>query len=121
MEKVEKYRDFLSNIAVNHPDKAFFESVLTAYNILFEADSGIQTADTDEADKLSSITKQIKDISKEEQDAIYSKFISIDPKNLYPQQTISMIFNNLKNMISHLMEDKSELGRVMDYLNGLTA
>lgn len=117
MEKIEKYRSFLVNLIETHPDKAFFESVLSAYNILFESDEGIETVDTPQADQLSTITKQIKNIDKAEQDAIYKKFIEIDPKKIYPRQTISMIFGKLKNMIAELMERNIGVERIMEYLD----
>jgi len=116
METVEKYRNFLVDLSEKHPNKIFFESVITAYNILFEADSGIKTAETDEADQLSSITKGITNISKDEQNAIYNKFIEIDPQKIYPHQTISMIFGKLKNMIMHLMAGRIKLDEIMEYL-----
>lgn len=116
MEKIEKYRNFLVDISQNHPNKAFFESVLSAYNLLFESEVGIKTVDTDEAEQLSDITKKITNISKEDQNKIYTKFIEIDPNKMYPPQPISMIFSKLKNMIIDLMNGRIGVDTIMGYL-----
>ena len=98
MENVEKYREFLANIATDHPNKSFFESVLSAYNIIFEANTGIPVAETDQADQLSTLLKK-SNFSKEEQIKIFSAFVEVNLDNIYPRQTLSMVFSNLKDKL----------------------
>lgn len=111
MKNIEKYREFLASIVdLNHPNKKLCESVLSAYNIIFEADTGIAVADTDQADQLSTWLKK-SNFSKEDQIKIYSKFVEIDLNNIYPHQTLSLIFSNLKQK---LLRDSAE--DIIEYL-----
>jgi len=98
MENIEKYREFLADIVENHPNKELCESVLTAYNIIFEADTGINVTNTDQSDQLSALLKN-SNFTKEEQSKIFSAFVEVNLENIFPHQTLSMVFSNLKGKL----------------------
>jgi len=112
MENVEKYREFLVDIAENHPNKKLCESVLTAYNIIFESDTGIKVTETDQADQLSTLLKN-SNMSGDDQSKIFTKFVEIDPSKIYPQQTLSMIFSNLKRKLAKEEINVDDIGEYL--------
>ena len=117
MEPVERYREFLVNIAEQHPNKSFFESVLTGYNTIFE--STVATVETDQADQLSEMLKG-SDIPQKEQSAIFTKFIEVDPTKAMPRLTLSMIFSNVKRMLIDLSNGAIKVDDILAYLDQYT-
>ena len=90
--------------------------MLNAFDFIFETDAGIKTVDTVQARQLSPLVKTVGNISKNEQDAIYKKFIEIEPREIYPRTPLTSIFYTLKQLLAKLSQGRIGFDEVMGYL-----
>jgi len=114
-----KYRKFLQNLTEAHSDKIFFETVLKAFDAIFEGEvpEDVLLVDTLEADQLSKSLKTIEqrsDIKKGELNKIYNLFIRMD-KNKF-NEPLPKIFNKVKQKLIDLSQGTGSIEDVLNYL-----
>ena len=115
-----KFKKFIQNLSKEHSNKVFFESVLKAYNIIFEAEifpEDILLVDTLEAEQLSKALKTIDkrtDIEKEDLNKIYNTFVKMDREKF--NEPFPDIFNKIKQMLLNLLKNKSSIDEILLYL-----